>query len=194
MKLRILALLLLATPSAFATPITVSDQKSITTSGQNFDFNFVGLPATGTAGQFSITLNGDYSGFTFESAVVTADVASGNIDLGDGSQANGIISNSIAGLSLNSYSITTFGFDDVEQSWIFDISDSLFGSLLADGSLTATVQNDSGVNPFNQVNPDFVRVGYSFSSNVNAVPAPATLPILGLGLLGFAFFRRRIKT
>ena len=172
-------------PLAFAIPISVSDTQAITSSGQSFSFSFPGLPTAGTGGEYRITLNGDYSGFTIESSVATVDVAGGSLTLGDGTQPNGIISNTTA-LTLNSYSITTFAFDDVEQSWVFNIPDGLLATMLSDGTLTSTVQNDQNVNPFQVVNPDFVRVGFNFEA-----PEPASLALLGLGLAGLGFSRRK---
>ena len=179
---------LFAAPT-FAAPISVSDQQAITTAGQAFNFSFGGLPTSGTGGQFSITLNGDYSGFASETSVASVDVAGGSLDLGNQNNANGIVSNSVSGLTLDSYSITTFSFNDVEQSWVFNISDALLALMLGDGTLTASVQNQRDVNPFNEANADFVRVGYSYQSGVT-VPEPHTAMILGLGLAGLAYSRR----
>lgn len=170
-----------------ATPFSVSDQQLITRSGQVFNFNFSPVPTSGTTGQFSITLNGDFSGFTTESAVATIDLAGGFLDLGVG--GNGIITNTISGLTLNSYNSTTFAFDDRQLDWVFDMSDTLLNTIIADGSITTTVTNDPGVNPFSRVNPDFVRVGYRYES----VPEPATLLFLGTGLIGMVGFRRKFK-
>ena len=177
------------TPDAQAIPVSVSDSGAITTSGQTFTFSFTGLPSSGTGGQFSTTLNGDYSGFDAESAVYTLDAAGGSLDLGNGT--NGIVTNTVPGLSLASFSQTTYSFDDQELTWTFDMSDSLLSTVIADGTINTTVVNDSGVNAFSAANPDFVQVGYAYqSSQSQSVPNPAPLSLMLLGLLAFAGIRR----
>ena len=210
MKIKMLFLsLLLATPAAFAAPISVSNQQAINTSGQFFNFSFAGLPTTGTGGQFNITLNGDYTAVrSKESALVTLDVAGGGLDLGsenDGNEfvLNGINSNTIAGITLNSFTSTIFvAARDAEHTWVFNISDLLLNALLADGSLTATVQNGVGANSFGAFDPDFVRVGFTFDSDAavpgqvpsgTSVPEPATLTLFGLGVVALTSARRRAR-
>ena len=155
---------LLVAPLAAAAPVTVSDSQSITSAGQLFNFNFLSLPTTGTAGQLRITLDGDYSGFDSEAASVTLDVAGGTLRIGDSTQVNGVTSNTISGLTVGSYNSSTASFNDTQQNWVFDLSDSLLAALLADGTLSVAVQNDSGVDVFGEVDPDFVTVRLDFNS------------------------------
>ena len=122
---------LLVAPLAAAAPVTVSDSQSITSAGQLFNFNFLSLPTTGTAGQLRITLDGDYSGFDSEAASVTLDVAGGTLRIGDSTQVNGVTSNTISGLTVGSYNSSTASFNDTQQNWVFDLSDSLLAALLA---------------------------------------------------------------
>lgn len=190
MKTKIIFLwLLFLTQYAFSIPIIVSDQQLITSSGQLFRFSFTGLPTEGTHGQFSITLNGDYSDANSESAVVNLDVALGILDIGNGNLPNGIISNSIAGVTLSNYSRHVFESNDIEHSWVFNISDSLLANLLADGTLGAVVKNDAGVDPLVRRNPDFVRVGYSFQTIDRVVNEASSFWLLVLGLSALCALR-----
>lgn len=169
---------------AEALVISVSDTQGQTVSGQNFNFAFAGLPSPGTGGIFELVMRGDYSGFTTESAVASIDMAGGQLDVGD--TANGVISNSISGLSLISSNRTSFAFDDVLWEFSFSLSDALLNAAIADGLFTTNVNLDRGVNAFNPQTA-FVRVGLNYTANV---PAPGALALLGAGLAAFGFARR----
>jgi hypothetical protein len=166
----------------------LSDTQSLTALGQIFNFSFSGVPTTGTLGQFSITLNGDYSGNLTETATATVDVAAGAVLLGNFALPNGITFNTIGGLSLLSHTLTTFSANDTEQTWMFSLTDLLLASILADGVLTATVRNSAGINVFGESNPDFVRVEFSFDPA--AVPEPGAVALFVLGIAGCAGSRR----
>lgn len=181
--------LLLSSQVAFAIPIVVSNQQAITVAGQLFNFNFTGLPTIGANGQFNITVNGDYSGANSESAVTSLDVASGLLDLGNHNLPNAIISNTITGLTFASYSRIVFESDDIQHSWVFNISDSLLANILMDGTLSVQIKNDVGVNPLSRVNPDFVRAGYRFDTIELVAAEPRGLWLFFLGLASLAAMR-----
>ncbi len=189
---------------AHATLFTVSDQQEITTNGsiadggQKFDFEFLNVPTTGSNGQFSITLNGDYSGNDTESAVVRIDSVEGMLDLG--ADVNGIITNTISGLTLSTYSVAPDNGNDRELSWTFNIDDALLNTIISDGMITANVLNDWAVDPYNASDPDFVKIGFSYDVTDSfsiAVPEPSSLSLLILGVFGLGAWRRcqpKIKT
>ncbi len=188
-KNRILGLLavgLLAGPmTANAVPVYVTDQQNITTTGQLLNFSFASLPTLGTSGTFSITLNGDYSGFWTESAVVTIAHSEGYLRL-----SYGMYYSVVPGLSLVSVSPTEYNlYHDNQVSIVFSMTDTLLNNIISTGTISLAVQNEYDVDPHNLVNPDFVRVSFAYESV--SVPEPGTLALLGLGLAGLGFSRRR---
>jgi uncharacterized protein (TIGR03382 family) len=105
----------------------------------------------------------------------------------------GVLSNSIAGLSLSSFAAVDVVFQrDVEITAVFDISAALLTAMLVDSTIASSIQNGIGVDAFNTAidgGQELVTLTVAYSS---AVPAPASIALAGFGLLAL-FVRRRAK-
>jgi len=180
---------------SFAGTVSVTDTKSITKAGQSFTFSFPSLPKTGTDGLLSIVLNGDFSGTVDnEYATLTLDSLSGSAELGNYGTSSkdgfsNIGNNRIKELTLESYGIKKFSSNDTEQSWTFSLTDAALTNILKDSTFTITLANNANVNILHESNPDFVKVGLSYTST--DVPEPGSLALFGLGLAGAAAIARR---
>ena len=171
--------------SASATFISVAETQLQTSDGQEFNFSFASLPNPGTNGSFSLKMRGDYSGFNSESSLATIDIAGGLLDVGN--TANGVISNTISGLSLSSSNKTTFTFDDVQWDFMFTMSDILLNQVIFDSVANFTIDLDPGVHNF--ATSSFVSVGLDYESV--SVPEPSIIALFAAGLFGIGFARRR---
>jgi hypothetical protein len=181
-------ILLFVLVSAQAAPVSLTQEQSITSDGQSFDFQFLSLPSSdGSGGQFSITLSGDYSPRTppplSEGSIVSLDIAAGTVELYNSSSSAAIFSNTVNGLSLNSTNFSGGG-NNVTLGYIFDMNAALLDSILLDSIFSVSVQNSS------DVNSSFggsVAVGIAY----NIVPIPAAVWLFGSALAGLGWIRRR---
>jgi hypothetical protein len=172
--------------SAFAIPISVSQSQDITSNGQSFIFDFVGLAnSDGNGGLFNFYAQGDYTDPVNETANIRFELLGGALVVND----SGVVSNSVTGLSLLANN-TTAGGTGTNQilDYVFSLSGSLLDSLLADSNISVSIANSSAVTNQTSYN-DFVSVGFDYESV--AVPEPSVLALFAVGLFGMGFARRR---
>ena len=174
--------------TASAMPVFESQSQTLTSSGQDMSFSFGGLTASNGAGGFvaifptlgtgtlGLDLSGAFPGEDENFEVTFDGVSQGFFSCG-GPSNNG--STAIAGATDSSGN-----FNDC----VFNLPLVLADSFLTDGSLTVGVLFGADVSTFGH--NDLVNVSLSYESAV-AVPAPATLALLGIGLVGIGFSRRR---
>lgn len=182
----------LATQFASAAPVSYTANQNIVTSGQAFTLNLNGMATTGTGGQFTFKASGDYSNnFSSETATVNFD-GLGNVVFNEA----GVLSNTVAGLTLFSFNAVNVvdNFDETITA-VFNMTDGLLANVIANGGMTFQIQNGSTVDAYFAsgtfgTDPDFVNVTVAYNSGTQ-VPEPASITLLGLGLAGLAWSRRR---
>lgn len=177
---------------ANATPISLSQTQNITSSGQTLNFDFLGAPESdGSGGLFSFYAKGDFTDSAApgeENASISMDLLGGSLVLNDG----GVVSNSIAGLSLVSNSSTDLsGGSNNVLDFVFSLSGPLLDSLLADLAINVAVDLSSSVTYFPSYSP-YMTLGFDYNDNSSSkVPEPGTLALLGLGLAGLGLSRKK---
>ncbi len=157
--------------------ITITDEAAITTSAQTFVYNFAGVDiAAGTDAVFTLYGRGD---FTI------------NASSGDGEWATFDIDALVSGLAHPRIGIITteHSLQDVSFSADFSILNSVMLAILLDNALQITLATSQGVDIIDS--NSLLGFSLSYESSDSAVPAPATLALLGLGLAGLGWSRRK---
>lgn len=157
-------------PMTNASADVLSQQASITMTGQMFVFDFAGVgPSDGSDGSLLIEALGDYSPTPPSSEILDIDIDGVFMDFAFDPSRGGTVG-------------TDLFQNMASQSYVVSGADLL--SITGDGMVSMTLQNSSSVNFFTDQPEDFVRATLTYT----AVPEPSSFALLGLvGLIGLAF-------
>lgn len=160
---------------AQANAALITDSSNQTSDGQLFNFSLNGPVSDGTSGILTVTSRGDYSIGPFPGS------ESWDINIEGLFLQNDVV-------PTDGNIITEFSFDDVFWEIDFVLSGSLLSQVSADGVFNISIDLDSGVNNFN---PLTASVAVALEYHTQSVPEPASIVLLGLGLVGIGFLRKK---
>lgn len=161
--------------AADAALITLNASQPQTITGQDYTFNFSPVAlSNGVDGVFTVHARGDYT-------ITAPSVEFINWDI------DSLLGPQTATSSTGTV-LTAFSFDDIEWEQSFVISGANLASITADNAVSIALDLSTGVNILTA--NSFVEATLEYESG-SAVPEPSTWLLLGSGLLGLAYSRRR---